>query len=379
VAVRALARVNLAAIERNVRRLRDTLQAGTEICVVVKADGYGHGAAPVARAAQAAGAAWLAVASAQEAAALRGSGLDGPLLVMGAISSEELPLALAAGADVVAWTADFVRSLRRGAETAGGSRPAVGVHVKFDTGMGRFGTRELEEALSVAAEVAGGSESVMLRGAMTHLATADDDPEFLAAQLARFEPFVDRVRERWPGVLIHAANSAAALRAPESHFGLVRCGIAVYGCNPMGGQPEEWGLDPALELTSYVAALKTARPGDSVGYGRTFRAEQETCIATVPIGYADGYARALSNRSDALIAGQRHPVVGTISMDNLTVDVGADPSVRVGDRVTLIGTDGPERQTAEALAQRLGSISWEILCGISERVPRQYHRDGEPA
>jgi alanine racemase len=372
-AVRALARVNLAAIERNIRRLRAALTPGTEMCVVVKADAYGHGAVPVARAAQAAGAGWLAVASAQEAAELRDADLAGPVLVMGALSREELPLALAARADVVAWTEEFVADLER---LAGGS--PVGVHVKLDTGMGRFGTRELQEALRVAERVAASGARMTLRGAMTHLATADCDQEFMAAQLDAFRPFVEAMRARWPEVVAHAANSAAVLTAPESHFDLVRCGLAVYGCDPMGGPPEEQQLDPALELTSYVAAIKPAAPGDTVGYGRTFTAFRETNIATVPIGYADGYVRGLSNNSEVLIGGHRYPVVGTISMDNLTVDLGPEDSIRVGDRVVLIGVDGSEHQRAEALARRLGTISWEVLCAISERVPRAYHRDGEP-
>ncbi len=372
-AVRALARVNLAAIERNVRRLRGALTPGTEMCAVIKADAYGHGAVAVARAAQAAGAGWLAVASAQEAAELREAGLTGAVLVMGALSSEELPVALAAGADVVAWTEEFVADLRR---AAAGS--PVGVHVKLDTGMGRFGTRDLQEALRVAEGVAGSSGVLNLRGAMTHLATADCDPQFTAAQLEAFAPFVAAVRERWPEVLVHAANSAAVLTLPESHFDLVRCGLAVYGCDPMGGRPEDRELDPALELISYVAAIKPARPGDTLGYGRTFTAPRDTLIATVPIGYADGIARALGNRGSVLIGGRAHPVVGTISMDNLTVDLGPDAQARVGDRVTIIGADGPARQTAEDLARQMRTISWEVLCGISERVPRLYHRDGVP-
>ena len=372
--VRALARVNLAAIERNIRRLRRELAPGTGMCVVVKADGYGHGAVPVARAAVTAGATWLAVASAQEAAELREGGLEGPLLVMGAVSPEELPLALEARADVVAWTEEFVAALER----AAGGLP-VGVHVKLDTGMGRYGTRDLEKALSVAGRVAGSSGPMSLRGIMTHLATADCDPDFMATQLEAFAPFVDAVRTRWPEVLVHAANSAAVLSSPQSHFDLVRCGLAVYGCDPMGGQPEEQELDPALELISYVAAIKPAAPGDTVGYGRTFTASRPTSIATVPIGYADGVVRSLSNNCDVLIGGQAHPVVGTISMDNMTVDLGPEDRVRVGDRVTIIGADGQARQSAEDVARRAGTISWEVLCGISARVPRHYHRDGEPA
>ena len=377
-AVRALARVNLAAIERNVRRLRGQVPPATEMCVVVKADGYGHGAAQVAGAAQAAGATWMAVASAQEAAELRGAGVEGPLLVLGALSPDELPVALAAGADVVAWTEAFVGEVERAvAGRAGGPSP-VGVHVKLDTGMGRFGTRDVAEAEAVAERVAGAPAALTLRGAMTHLATADCDPAFMAAQLQSFTPFVERVRARWPRALVHAANSAAVLTAPASHFDLVRCGIAVYGCDPMGGHPEEQDLDPALALISYVAAVKPAQPGESVGYGRTFTAPRATRIATVPIGYADGVVRALSNNSEVLIGGRRYPVVGTISMDNLTVDLGEQGEVGVGDQVTIIGSDGAELQTAEDLARRLDTISWEILCGISSRVPRVYHRDGSP-
>jgi alanine racemase len=376
--VRALARINLAAIERNVHRLRGALAADTEMCVVVKADGYGHGAIQVARAAQAAGASWLAVASAQEAAELRDAGVDGPLLVLGALSGDELPAALRAGADVVAWSTEFVRQVERAASSDGFGSP-VGVHVKLDTGMGRFGIRNASDALRLAESAATSPDTLTLRGVMTHLATADCDPEFMAMQLRAFAPFVQAVRERWPGVLAHAANSAAVLTAPESHHDLVRCGLAVYGCDPMGGPPEAWNLDPALELVSYVAAVKPVEKGDTVGYGRTFTASRATGIATVPIGYADGVVRALSNRSHVLIAGRRYPVVGTISMDNLTVDIGSDSAVGVGDRVTIIGSDGPERQTAQDVARALDTISWEVLCGISARVPRAYHRDGGPA
>ena len=217
-----------------------------------------------------------------------------------------------------------------------------------------------------------------LVGAMTHLATADDDPEFVAQQLAAFEPFAARLRERVPGLRVHAANSAATLREPASHFDFVRCGIALYGCDPMNQDPAPYGLEPALELTSYVAALKPIAPGQSAGYGRRFVAERPTWIATLPIGYADGIRRALTNNCDVLIDGRRYPLVGTVSMDNVTVDVGPEPVVSVGARAVLIGRSGDERQTVEDVANRVGTINHEILCGISARVPRQYHRDGVP-
>ena len=387
-AVRALARVNLAAIERNVARLRDGLADGVGLCAVVKGGGYGHGALPAARAALAGGARMLAVATAGEAAELRAGGIEARVLVMGAVSDEELPVALGARCELVAWTESFVERLGRARAGAGagpasasaGSAPApVRVHVKLDTGMGRLGTRDPDEALRVAERVVEAGPALELAGAMTHFASADEDPSFTSAQLGRFVPFVAAMRERWPGIVVHAANSAATLREPASQFDLVRCGIAIYGCDPMNDDPAAHGLEPALELTSYVAAVKLARAGESAGYGRRWVARSDTWVATVPIGYADGIRRALTNNCDVLIGGRRYPLVGTVSMDNITVEVGTPDAVGVGDRVTIIGVDGDERQTAEEVARRVGTISYEIVCGLTPRVPRVYHRDGTPA
>jgi alanine racemase len=352
--VRALARVDLGAIERNCARLA-AVAAPARLCAVVKAGGYGHGAVPAARAAQAGGAAWLAVATAAEAAELRGAAIDGPLLVMGALSPDELATAVGARADVVAWREDFIAAVPDG----------VGVHVKLDTGMGRLGTRDPDEASRVV-HAAGDR----IAGLMTHFATADeDDPSFLDEQLSRF----DRWIARHPGVLVHAANSAATLRAPAARFDLVRCGIAVYGMDPFHRDPAEHDLEPALELVSYVAEVKRAAPGESVGYGRRFVAERETWIGTIPIGYGDGVRRALTNNADVLVDGRRVPLVGTVSMDNITVDLGDDPVERDAEAV-LIGARGGERILAEELAARLGTINYEITCGISPRVPREYAR-----
>ena len=377
-AVRAMARVNLAAVERNVARLGAGLSPGAGLCAVVKADGYGHGAVPVAHAALAGGARSLAVATAAEAAELRAGGIDAPVLIMGALSDEELPVALAARGEVVAWSEMFVPALLRARGRAGEAAGPVRVHVKLDSGMGRLGTRVLDEAVQVAERVAGAAPGLELAGAMTHFASADEDPEFTAAQLSRFEPFVRQLRASRPGIVAHAANSAATLLFPASHLDLVRCGIAVYGCDPMNDDPAPHGLEPALELTSYVAAVKAAAPGESAGYGRRWVAGSETWVATVPIGYADGIRRALTNNCEVLIGGRRYPLVGTVSMDNITVEVGSADAVRYGDRVTIIGTEDSERVTAEELAQRVGTINYEIVCGVSPRVPRSYHRDGEP-
>jgi alanine racemase len=370
-ALRALARVNVAAIERNVARLRGELRDGG-LCAVVKADAYGHGAVPVARAALAGGAGWLAVVTVNEAAELRAAGICGPVLVMGAISAQELPVALAAGADVVAWSERFVAEVRAAAWAP------VRMHVKLDSGLGRLGTRDAEQALAVARRIMEASP-LQLVGAMTHFATADEeDLEFVERQLAVFGEFATRMREVHAAIVVHAANSAATLRVPASHFDLVRCGIAIYGCDPMGEDPATRDLEPALELGSYVATVKLTHPGESTGYGRRYRAEHETWTATIPIGYADGIRRELTNNCDILINGARYPLVGTVSMDNITVDLGREADVSVGDAATIIGRDGSQRQTAEELARRVGTINYEILTGISKRVPRTHHRDGQP-
>ncbi len=345
---RALARISTGAIERNCRRL-----AGDgELCAVVKADGYGHGAT---RAARAAGTNWLAVATADEAAALRADGIGGRILVMGAIVDADVD------ADVTVWDLEFLRAIAP-------TRPRV--HVKLDTGMGRLGTKDPAEAMAIVDEAAA-DERVELAGVMTHFATADElGDDFFGVQLARFGEFVTAVRERHGRVMAHAANSAATLRDPAAHFDMVRCGVAIYGLDPFQSDPGDHGLEPALELSSYVAAVKRFEPGDSAGYGRRWIAQEPRMVATLPIGYGDGWRRGLSNDCDVLIGGVRHPLVGTVSMDNVTVDLGAQTDVRVGDEAILIGEHGGERILCEEVAARLGTINYEIACGLSARVPR---------
>ncbi|HEV7751880.1 MAG TPA: alanine racemase [Baekduia sp.] len=371
-AVRALARVNLAAIERNVARLARDAQ-GAAVCAVVKADGYGHGMAGAARAALRGGATWLAVATALEARDLRAAdlGQDVPILVLGALSDEELPIALDAGVEVSVWTIEMVQAL------IASGRP-VRVHVKLDSGLGRLGTRDPEQADAVAEAVAA-AEHLELVGAWTHFATADERGDaFMGEQLARFKAWAEPLRARHPGLLLHAANSAAMLRDPATHFDLVRPGVAIYGLDPFGEDPAARELEPALELVSYVAAVKACAAGESAGYGRRFVAGRDTLLATAPIGYGDGYRRGLSNHAEALLHGRRIPLVGTVSMDNVTFDVGAAGlGPRLGDDLVLIGAQGGERVTAEDLAGWLGTINYEVTCGISARVPRAHHRDGE--
>jgi alanine racemase len=345
--VRAVANIDLGAIERNCGRLPKPL------CAVVKANAYGHGTLPVAEAALRGGAEWLAVATAAEAAELRAGGIGTRLLVMGALTRDELGTAVAADADVVAWTEEVAEAAPR-------------VHVKLDTGMSRLGTKDRGTALRLAAR----PNTV---GLMTHFATADEDGDDLfPAQLAEFRAFVAKAGR--DDVVVHAANSAAALRDPASHFDMVRCGVAVYGLDPFGRDPAGHGLEPALTLRSWVAAIRRLAPGEGAGYGRRWRAEEPTWLATVPIGYGDGWRRGLTNNADVLIRGRRRPLVGAVSMDNVTVALGADTDVEVGDEAVLIGVQGGERILAEEVAERLGTINYEVTTGLLPRVTREHAR-----
>jgi alanine racemase len=373
---RAVARIDLGAVERNCAQLRSLLGPQTALCAVVKANAYGHGDVWCAKAALAGGATWLAVAAAAEAAELRHHGIDARLLVMGALTAEDTRVALESGADVVAWELGFVDVLAREAAAMG----TVGrVHVKLDTGMGRLGTKDPEHALAVADSIVR-AEQLELAGLMTHFATADEPgDEHFPRQLSAFSRFVPRFCAAHPEVTVHAANSAATLRDRAAHFDMVRCGIAVYGLDPFHEDPRAHALEPALSLESYVAAVRRFEPGDSAGYGRSWTAAEPTWVATLPIGYGDGWRRALSNNADVLIGGRRYPVVGTVSMDNITVLAGAREeeaqSLR-GEPAVLIGAQGRERISAEEVARRLATINYEVTCALSARVPRAYHRDG---
>jgi alanine racemase len=366
---RALARIDLGAVERNCAHLRSLLHGGAELCAVVKADGYGHGDVWCAKAALAGGATWLAVATATEAETLRRHGIASRILVLGALTHEDAKLAIESMADIVVWDEGFARELPN-LRPAGAAR--VRVHVKYDTGLGRLGTKERELALSLA-ELAASDDRLELVGAMTHFATADvEGDDHFPAQLAEFTPFAQELKRAHPAVVIHACNSAATYRDPAAHFDMVRCGIAVYGLDPFGADSAARGLEPALTLDSYVAAVKRFEPGDSAGYGRTWKAERATWVGTVPIGYGDGWRRSLSNNGEVLVRGRRYPLVGTISMDNITIDLGPDTNVQIGDPVVLIGSQGSERIGAEEVARRLGTINYEVTCGLSPRVRRQW-------
>jgi alanine racemase len=363
-----VATIDVGAVERNCRTLKERVGDEVELCAVVKANGYGHGAAVCAAAALRGGASRLAVAAAAEAEELRLHFPDVPILVMGALTVEELRTALVAHAEVAVWRERFRDACSRMAAELG---RMARVHVKLDSGMGRLGERDPEKLIELARACVE-DQRLDVGGVWTHFATADEDGDaYMAEQLSTFAPVADAVRELAPDATVHAANSAATLRDPATHFDMVRCGIAVYGMDPFGRDPAEQGLEPALELHSYVADVKRFEAGASAGYGRTWRAAQDTWVGVLPIGYGDGVRRGLSNNAEVLVGGRRYPLVGTVSMDNITIDLGPETEVESGSPAVLIGTQGSERILAEEVASRLDTINYEVTCGISQRVPRE--------
>jgi alanine racemase len=365
---RALARIDLGAVERNCARLKAELREGAELCAVVKADGYGHGADGCATAALAGGASRLAVATGAEAAQVGRRFPQVPLLTMGALSPDDLDDALAAGSEVAVWRDGFRDLVSARGRSQG--RP-VRVHDKHDSGMGRLGNPDPSEVLSLARACAEDPQ-LELVGVWTHFATADEpESDFFDTQLERFSAVAEAVRSEFPGVIVHAANSAAVFRDPRSHFDMARCGVAVYGLDPFQGDPAERGLAPAMSLRSYVADVKRFSAGESAGYGQTWRAPADTWVGVLPLGYGDGVRRALSNNAEVLVRGRRHPLVGTVSMDNVTIDLGPETDVEPGDEAILIGSQGGEEILAEEMARRIGTINYEVTCGISARVPRE--------
>lgn len=364
---RALARIDLGAIERNCARLLSELGEGAELCAVVKADGYGHGADGCVTAALAGGATRLAVATGAEAGQIGRRFPQIPLLTMGALSPEDLEDALAAGSEVAVWHDDFRRLLSARGRAQG--RP-IRVHVKYDSGMGRLGNPDPAAVLALARACAEDPQ-LELAGVWTHFATADEpDSDFFDLQLRRFSAVAEELKAEFPGITVHAANSAAVFRDPRAHFDMARCGVAVYGLDPFQDEPAERGLEPAMSLHSYVADVKRFSAGDSAGYGQTWRATTDTWVGVLPLGYGDGVRRALSNNAEVLVRGRRRPLVGTVSMDNVTIDLGPETEVEPGDEAVLIGSQGEESILAEEVARRIGTINYEVTCGISARVPR---------
>lgn len=375
-APRAEAQVDLGAIRANVANLRGRTGAA-EVMAVVKADGYGHGMVPAARAAVAGGATWLGVAVIEEALELRAAGIDVPVLVWMVAPGEQLGEAVAAGVDLSAacpWTVD---EIVLGAAQAG--RPAR-VHLKVDTGLGRGGAAYADwPALVDAALAAQATGSITVVGLWSHLACADEPGHpSIARQLGCFREAVE-IAEKI-GVrpeARHLANSAATLTLPESHYDLVRTGIATYGLSPIP-RHGTFGLRPAMTFTARLTLVKRVPAGSGVSYGHRYTTARETNLGLVPVGYADGVPRHATNTAEVLAGGRRRQIAGTVCMDQFVLDLGDHP-VQTGDEVVLFGPGDRGEPTAQDWADALGTIAYEIVSRVGPRVPRTYPRVGEEA
>ena len=363
----ARAIVDLAALRRNVAALRASLRAGSRLIAVVKADAYGHGAAACAGAALDAGAGALAVGRVGEGLALRGLGIDAPILVFGYCTDGEAEPAVAAGLTL---TPSSAASLRAVAAAADRLRRPAALHVKVDTGMRRLGLAPAAAARVIAMTRA--HPGLRLMGIYTHFACADDpDPARTEQQFRRFREFAAAV-DPDHALTWHVCNTAAARRFPHMHLDAVRTGIGLYGLDPVAAQAPPIGLRPALSLRAGILRCFDLAPGESLGYGATFTADRPLRIATVACGYADGLPRALSNRGEALVRGRRCPIVGRVSMDLCTIDVSAVDGAAPADEVVFIGDQGAATLSADEVAGRADTISYELLCSISARVRRTY-------
>ncbi|MBS1837219.1 MAG: alanine racemase [Actinobacteria bacterium] len=364
----AAAHVDLDAVASNVAALGE-LVAPAELCVVVKADGYGHGAEDVARVAIAAGADRLAVALVEEGQELRDVGIDAPVLVLSQPSADTMPDAFASG---LTPTVDTAAGIDAAAEVSRTSATRWGVHLKVDTGMHRVGCDPADAVVLARRALDAG---LALEGTFTHLAVADEPsrPE-TALQLERFADVLGRLGAAGidPGIC-HAANSAGALLHPDARLDMVRVGIAAYGISPAPGLDLPVLLEPAMAVTAEVSHVAHVPAGEGVSYGLRYRFGEPADLAVVPLGYADGVPRRLGEvGAEVLIGGVRRPIRGVVTMDQLVVEVTSGPEVAVGDEVVLIGVQGHERIAAQDWAGPLGTIAYEIVCGFGPRLPRRH-------
>jgi alanine racemase len=365
--LRVWAEIDLGAVRDNVRALRRLLREGTRLLAVVKADAYGHGAVAVAHAALDAGAAMLGVATIDEGIELRAAGIRAPILLLGYTPPEEAETVVAHDLAATVFQPETARALSAAGVRAG---RAARVHLKIDTGMGRIGVAP-SDALALARELSA-LGSVVLEGCCTHFATADElDLRPARAQLNTFLTVLRHLEDAGvpPGIR-HAANSAAVLALPEAHLDMVRPGIALYGVPPAPHLAERVSLRPVMRLRARVSYVKRVQAGTPIGYGHEYRTERAATIATIPVGYGDGYPRLAGGRSCVVLGSRRLPVAGRVSMDQCTIDAD-DAAVRVGDEVELWG-EGVRVEEVAAAAQ---TIAYEVLTGVSRRVPRVFVQD----
>ena len=362
----AWAEVNLQALRHNYREIKKQLAPGVKLCAVVKANAYGHGALAVARVAVEEGADYLAVAALSEGLELRQAGFQTPILVLGLVMPEDAKEVVEYGLTQVVCELSLAKALSQEAVRQG---KEVRVHLKVDTGMGRIGVRP-EEAGTLAADIAK-LPGVQVEGMFSHFAAADaKDKSYTQKQLAAFKEAVAAVEKNGVQLSVkHIAESAAILEIPEAHFDMVRAGIIQYGLWPSEEVTHPLDLQPVMSLKARVTWVKDLHPGESVGYGRTFIADKECRIATLPLGYADGYIRAYGKEGFVEIHGKKAPVAGRVCMDQVMVDVTDIPDVQIGDEVTLFGSDS---LTIDEMARWGNTINYEVPCLLGARLPRVY-------
>jgi alanine racemase len=365
--------IDLDAVADNLRSLRSLLPRSVAVCAIVKADAYGHGAVPVSRELEAGGVEAFGVATVEEGLELRRAGVGRPILVLG-IGLSGIEAAQEHGLSPVIYSAAAAERISEAARRMG--KP-LSVHLKIDTGMGRLGVLgdEWEAVLKDLQE----NPWIQVKGLATHFSSAESDPAFSRTQLDRFRKAVDQAEGLCKDRLrqVHIANSAGLLNHPESVFTMVRPGLLLYGAYPEPGLRKKIRVRPAMTFKTRVLSVKSLPAGSPVSYGGTFRTERASRIATLPVGYADGYRRDLSNRGWVLLRGRKAPVVGTVTMDLTMIDVTDIPEASEGDEVILFGPAEGACLPVEELAERIGTISYELLCAVGRRVPRIYTRGGK--
>lgn len=367
---RVKADIHLDMIQNNLRNIRRILQKDTKLMVIVKADGYGHGAFAVAKIADSIADAY-GVAIMQEGIELRKAGIQKPILILGYTPQEYFPQVIKFDLAQTVFQVSTAKMLAKEAKKQG---KTASVHIKVDTGMGRIGFADTTESIHAIQEITQ-IDGITIDGIFTHFSCADEAQKAMTnKQLQRFLQFIKQLEQVGISIPIrHAANSAGIIEFPEAQLDLVRSGIATYGLYPSEFvKKERIMLQPALELKSQIVYLKKVPEGVPISYGATYYTKKPTKIATIPVGYADGYPRQLSSKGSVLIRQKRAPIIGRICMDQFMVDVSAIPEVKTGDCVTLIGKDGAEEITVEEVADLAGSFSYELICGLGKRIPREF-------
>lgn len=373
---RVHADIDLDAIRHNMDEMHRLVDPHTKLMAVIKTDGYGHGAIPIARELEEIDYVYgYAVAAEEEALALRADGIKKPILILGYTFPEQYEALLQAQITPAIFTVEAAKLL---SETAGRMQMTAHIHIKLDTGMGRVGFLISEESADQIAQIAK-LPHIMIEGMFTHFAKADEKDKTSAnKQLSEFLRMADMLEERGVHIpLKHCSNSAGILDLPQANLDIVRAGITLYGLHPSEEvHLERMDMRPVMSLKSQVAHVKTLLAGYGISYGATYVTPDERRIATIPVGYGDGYARSLSNQGDVLIRGRRAPICGRVCMDQFMVDVTDIPGVCVGDTVTLIGTDGEEHITLEELGEKSGRFNYEFACDLGKRIPRVFYKGG---